>query len=240
MVRYDSTDGKIHSEQFSLVLGDNYVLSFQEEKGDVFEPVRGRIRLAKGRIRRVGADYLADVLLDAIVDNYYVVLEKLNERIEALEGPAALDPHPEILREIHQLKRDVIYLRKHVRPIRDEASDFLQGESNLIRDGTVPFLRDLHDHAVQVVDVVEAFRDALSGLQDLYLSSLSNRMNEVMKVLTIVATIFVPLTFVAGIYGMNFEFIPELGWKWGYLAFWVVVVGLAGGMLGFFRKKGWI
>jgi magnesium transporter len=240
MIRYDAADDQIHSEQISIVLGNDYVISFQEEEGDVFEPVRVRIRTAKGRIRRLGTDYLAYVLLDAVVDNYFVVLEKINERIEEMEEPAATDPKSEVLREIHQLKRDVIYLRKHVRPMRDVASELVRGESKLIRDETAPFLRDLYDHTIQVADVVEAFRDALSSLQDLYLSSVSNRMNEVMKVLTIVATMFVPLTFVAGIYGMNFEVIPELGWKWGYLAFWGVVVGLAAGMLGYFRKKGWI
>jgi magnesium transporter len=240
MVRYDAVADEMHSEQVSLILGDGYVLTFQEEEGDAFDPVRERIRSAKGRVRRSGGDYLADVLLDAIVDNYFVVLERLNERIEELEEPAATDPSPQILREIHQVKRDVIYLRKHVRPIRDVASELVRVESKLIREETIPFLRDLNDHVTQVVDVVEAFRDALSSIQDLHLSSVSNRMNEVMKVLTIIATIFVPLTFVAGIYGMNFDFMPELGWRWGYPAFWVVVAVLAGGMVLFFRNKDWL
>jgi magnesium transporter len=240
MIRYDRADDMIHSEQVSLVLGPDYVLSFQEEEGDVFEPVRERIRAGKGRIRRLGTDYLVDVLLDAIVDNYFVVLEKLNERIEALEEPVAADPRPEILQEIHQLKRDVIYLRKYARPMRDVVSELLRGDSEFIHDETTPFVRDLYDHSVQVVDAVETFRDMLSSLQDLYLSSVSNRMNEVMKVLTIIATIFVPLTFVAGIYGMNFAFIPELGWKWSYPVFWLVAVGIGAGMVAFFRRKRWL
>jgi magnesium transporter len=240
MVRYDEQDDQFHSEQVSIVLGADFVLSFQEEEGNVFEPVRERIRRGKGRIRNLGTDYLAHVLLDAVVDNYFVVLEKMNEYIEALEESVAADPSPEVLREIHRLKRNVIYLRKHARPMRDMASELLRGESELIHDETRPFLRDVYDHSTQVVDAVETFRDMLSGLQDLYLSSVSNRMNEVMKVLTIIATIFVPLTFVAGIYGMNFEHMPELGWRWSYPIFWVVVVAIGGSMIVFFRKKGWI
>jgi magnesium transporter len=240
MLRHDSERDEIRSEQVSIVLGPNFVLSFQEEERDVFEAVRERMRGGKGRIRRFGVDYLADALLDAIVDHYFVVLEKLHERIETLEEPIADDPQPEMLREIHQLKREVIYVRKYARPMRDVASELLRSESDLLHDETTPFLRDLYDHSIQVADAVETFRDTLSSLQDLYLSSVSNRMNEVMKVLTIIATIFVPLTFVAGIYGMNFEFMPELGWRWSYPIFWILVVGIGAAMLSFFRRRRWL
>ena len=240
MLYYNKEKNQISSEQISIVLGLHYVLTFQESAGDVFHPVRERIRRSKGRIRGEGPDYLAYALLDAIVDNYFAILETFGEQIDSLEDPLLQHPTPQLLERIHQVKREMIYLRKSTYPLREVIGALERGESKLVRKSTAIFFRDVYDHTIQVIDGVESFRDMTSSLQDLYLSSLSNRMNEVMKVLTIIATIFVPLTFLAGIYGMNFDFMPELKWKWSYLFFWIVTCGIGGLMLGYFRKKKWL
>jgi len=239
MVYMDDHTGHLTAEQISFVLGRNYVLSFQERYGDVFEAVRERLRAGKGRARKLGPDYLAYALLDAIVAHYFVVLEKLGEKIETLEQNLTDDPQPEHLQEIHALKREMIYLRRVVWPMRECVSGLERTESDLISETTDPFLRDLYDHVIQVIDAIESFNDTLSSLQDLYLSSVSNKMNEVMKVLTVIATLFVPLTFVAGVYGMNFEHMPELAWKWSYAVFWVVILAMSGTMLAYFKRNNW-
>ena len=241
MLYYDETDGEIRAEQISIILGSDFVLSFQETVGDIFNPLRDRIRQAKGRVRKMGPDYLAYNLLDAIVDNYFVVLEKLGEQIEGMEEELVTNPTPETLQRIHNLKREMIFLRKSVWPLREVVSRLERGESKLIHESTGIYLRDVYDHTIQVIDTVETYRDMLSGMLDIYLSSISNRMNQVMKVLTIIATIFIPLTFVAGIYGMNFEYMPELKWHWFYpKAFWLVILGIAALMLVYFRRKKWL
>jgi magnesium transporter len=241
MLYFDETEDEIRSEQISIILGSNFVLSFQEKVGDIFDPLRERIRNSKGRVRKMGPDYLAYALLDAVVDNYFVVLEKLGEKIEGMEEELVTNPTPETLQTIHNLKREMIFLRKSVWPLREVISRLERGESELIKDSTGIYLRDVYDHTIQVIDTVETYRDMLSGMLDIYLSSISNRMNQVMKVLTIIATIFIPLTFVAGIYGMNFEFMPELKWHWVYpWAFWLVMLGVAGVMLVYFRRKKWL
>jgi magnesium transporter len=241
MLFCDENDGEIRAEQVSIILGPNFVLSFQERVGDIFNPLRERIRSAKGRVRKMGPDYLAYNLLDAIVDNYFVVLEKLGEQIEGMEEELVTNPTPETLQKIHNLKREMIFLRKSVWPLREVVSRLERGESELIKDSTGIYLRDVYDHTIQVIDTIETYRDMLSGMLDIYLSSISNRMNQVMKVLTIIATIFIPLTFVAGIYGMNFEYMPELKWHWFYpKAFWLVMLGVAALMLVYFRRKRWL
>jgi len=240
MLQLDEASGDIESEQVSLVLGPGWVLSFQERTGDVFEPVRERVRHGKGRIRKGGPDYLAYALLDAVVDHYFVVAEQFGDEIESLEEELLGDPQTDLLETIHRFKREIIVVRRSVWPLREVVAAMTRDEIPLIQEATRTFLRDVHDHVIQVADIIESFRDILSGLQDLYLSSLSHRMNEVMKVLTIAATIFVPLTFIAGIYGMNFENMPELGWRWGYPAFWVVTVVVGGGMVLYFRRKRWL
>ena len=240
MLSYDEEEDRIISEQCSVILGSNYVISFQERVGDVFEPVRERLRKKRGRIRRMGADYLAYALLDAIIDHYFIVLERLDERIESLESAVMSDPGPETMHSIHFLKRELIDLRKSVWPLREMVSGLERGDSDLIQEGTRVFLRDLHDHTIQVIDTIETFRDMVTGMLDIYLSSVSNRMNEVMKVLTIMATLFIPLTFIAGVYGMNFEAMPELKWPWGYPLIWLVMIVVATFMIFFFRKKKWI
>jgi magnesium transporter len=240
MLFYDDETGVIESEQVSLILGPNYVISFQEKEGDIFDPVRERIRKGRGRIRKMKADYLAYALVDTLVDNYFIILEKLGEKIEGMEDDLVANPTPETLQTIHILKREMIFLRKSVWPLREVISSLERGESSLIYESTGIYFRDVYDHTIQVMDTVETFRDMVSGMLDTYLSSLSNRMNEVMKVLTIIATIFIPLTFVAGIYGMNFEFMPELKWHWGYFAALGLMVVIFIGMVAYFRRKTWL
>jgi len=240
MLFYDEKEGETKIEQVSLILGENFVISFQEREGDIFEPIRERIRKGKGRIRKMGADYLAYALLDAVVDNYFLILEKLGERLEDLEDRVVSNPQPETSQEIHKLKREMIFLRKSVWPLREVINSLERGESPLIKKACRIFLRDVYDHTIQVIDTVETFRDMVSGMHDTYLSSISNRMNEVMKVLTIIATIFIPLTFIAGIYGMNFEFMPELKWHGAYFAIWGIIVIVAVIMMIFFKRKRWL
>ncbi|MBN1221618.1 MAG: magnesium/cobalt transporter CorA, partial [Candidatus Aminicenantes bacterium] len=208
MLQYDEEGKETKAEQVSLILGKNYVISFQEKEGDIFESIRERIRNGKGRIRKMGPDYLTYAIIDAIVDNYFLILEKEGDRIEDLEERVISDPRPDTLQEIHRLKREMIFMRKSVWPLREVVNNLERGEFNLVQKTTRLFLRDVYDHTIQVMDSVETFRDMLSGMHDTYLSSISNRMNEIMKVLTIIATIFIPITFIAGIYGMNFEFMP--------------------------------
>jgi magnesium transporter len=240
MLRYDEEDNEVKSEQISLVLGDNFVISFQESKGDVFEPVRERIRKGRGWIRKMGSDYLAYALLDAIVDNYFVALEKLGEIIESTEDHLVQKPTPETLQTIHNLKREAITLRKSVWPLREVVSNMTRAETPLIHQDVNIYLRDVYDHTIQVIDTIESFRDMVPGMLDIYLSSISNKMNEVMKVLTIFASIFIPLTFITGGYGMNFAFMPELDWRWGYPTI-LIVMALAGiSMLFYFRRKKWL
>jgi magnesium transporter len=240
MLTYDEDQSHIKAEQVSFILGPHYLISFQEAEGDVFNFVRERIRKAKGRIRKSGCDYLAYALIDAIVDHYFLVLEKMGEKIELLEVDLLADTQTETLQSIHHLKREMIFFRKQVWPIREILSSLMKEEASLIQETTQIFIRDLYDHTIQVMDTIESFRDVLSGLQDLYLSTVSNRMNEVMKVLTIMATIFIPLTFIAGIYGMNFEYMPELKWPWAYPALWILLIAIFVFMIFWFKRKKWL
>lgn len=239
---YPGTDGRtIVSEQISLIAGSNFIISVQEGiEGDVFTTVRERLRNDKGRIRKMGADYLLYSLIDAVVDSYFSILEKLGEEIEATEDRLVTNPADKTLNEIHFLKRELIFLRKAVWPLREVISSLQRGESPLIQDGTRLYLRDVYDHTIEIIETVETFRDMASGMIDIYLSSISNRMNAVMKVLTIIATIFMPLTFLVGVYGMNFKHMPELEWPWAYPLLWLVMLLISAGMLLFFRKKKWL
>lgn len=240
MLTYEEDQGRISIEQLSMVIGKDFVLSFQEAPGDVFDQLRERIRSSKGKIRKMGTDYLAYAMIDAIVDNYFIILEKNGERLEDLQEEVLGAPTPEILNSIQQMKRDMIRFRRSVWPLREAISAMERGENVLITKGVEFYLRDLYDHTIQVLETVETFRDMISGILDLYLSSISNRMNQVMKVLTIIATIFIPLTFIAGIYGMNFEAMPELKWRYGYLAVWVVMISIGIVMLIGFKKRKWL
>ncbi len=240
MLIYNDKDEMIRSEQVSLVLGSNFVISFQEGVGDVFEQIRDRLRNDKGRVRKMASDYLAYALIDAIVDSYFIILEKLGEKIESMEEQLVAEPTNKTLRQIHSVKRELISLRRSVWPLRELINGLEKTESPLIKKSTRLYLRDVYDHTIQVIDTVETFRDMVSGMLDIYLSSLSNRMNAVMKVLTIIATIFIPLTFIAGVYGMNFKYMPELGWRWGYAAVLLVMTAVVGIMLIYFKKKKWL
>jgi magnesium transporter len=240
MLVFDETVDHIAAEQVSLILGPHFLISFQEKEGDVFDFVRERIRKARGRIRKSGCDYLAYALMDAVVDHYFVILEKLGDKIELIEDQLLEKPTPRILEDIHHLKREIIFFRKQVWPLREVINNLIKDPSELIQETTDIFLRDVYDHTFQVIETIESFRDVLSGLSDLYLSTVSNRMNEVMKVLTIMATIFIPLTFIAGIYGMNFEFMPELKWRWAYPGLWVVLILIFVSMIAWFKRKKWI
>jgi magnesium transporter len=236
----DAPDGEPEIEQISLVLGPNYVLSFQERQGDEFGPIRDRVRADKGRVRKAGADYLAYALIDLIVDQYFLVLERFGDRIESLEEELLAAPTPETAHSIHYLKREMALLRKAVWPLREVIGTLERSESPLIHESTKLYLRDVYDHTIQVIDTVETFRDILSGILDIYLSSVSNRMNEVMKVLTIISTLFIPLTFIAGVYGMNFQYMPELHWPWAYPLVWFVMLVISVLMVIFFRRKKWL
>jgi magnesium transporter len=240
MLSFDNQTEVIKSEQISLIVGDGFVISIQEVEGDLFNPVRERIRRGKGRIRKAGCSYLAYALIDAVVDHYFVILENLGEKIEGLEQDLMDNPSESLLESIHRLKREMILFRKQVWPMREMVNRLIKTESPLIHDSTGIFYSDVYDHVVQVTDTIESFRDILSGMLDLYLSTISNRMNEVMKMLTIMATIFIPLTFIAGIYGMNFEFMPELRMKYGYFIALGVMAAMGAGMVIYFKNKKWL
>ncbi|UCH26106.1 MAG: magnesium/cobalt transporter CorA [Trueperaceae bacterium] len=233
-------DGSPQSEQLSLVLGPDYVLTFQERPGDVFAPVRERLRRGKGRMRKLGADYLAYALIDVIVDSYFSVLEHYGDTLEELEEEILREPTPHSLERVNRLRRELLFLRKSIWPLRELMGTLQREESPVVSAVVVTFLRDAYDHSIQVIDTVETFREVLSGLHDFYLTSLSFKMNEVMKVLTIIATIFIPLGFLVGVYGMNFDVMPELHLRWGYPALWLFMVTLVAAMLVLFRRRRWL
>ena len=240
MFFFNEEENELEGEQISLIVGSNFVISFQEKQGDVFEQVRERLRNGKGRIRKKGSDYLAYALIDAIVDSYYNILEQLGENIESLQEELVADPQQEDLQIIQHLKRDMLFFRKSVWPLREVIGGLAKSESTLIKGDVLVYVRDVYDHVIQAIDTIETFRDMLSAMQEIYLSSVGNRMNQVMKVLTIIATIFIPMTFLAGIYGMNFKYMPELEWRYAYLVFWLVVVTVFIIMIALFKKKKWL
>jgi magnesium transporter len=241
MIRYDDSREELDVEQVSLVLSNNWLFSFQENvAGDVFEAIRERIRLGRGRIRKSQVDYLLYALIDAIVDHYFVVLEKLGDRIELLEDTLIANPKPSDLEKLYKLKGQVYYLRRAIWPLREVVATLAKKDSGLLQDSTLIYIRDVYDHTIQVIDNVEMMRDILSELLDIYLSSVSYRMNAIMKVLTIITTIFMPLSFIAGVYGMNFEHMPELKWVYGYPGVLGLMTLVTLFMLAFFRRAKWI
>lgn len=242
MVYYQNhAQNRLTSEQISIILAPNFVISFQEGiKGDVFDPIREKIKNPKSQIRKLGTDYLAYSLIDAIVDNYFDVIEKIGDRTESLEEELINNAKPATLQEIHRLKRTVIELRRSIWPLREVISKMQRSESPLITNHTKLYLRDIYDHTVLVIENIETLRDILSGMIEIYLSSISNRMNEIMKVLTMIATIFIPLTFIVGLYGMNFRFMPELDHPWGYPAILIIMTAVATTMIIYFKKKKWL
>jgi magnesium transporter len=240
MITFDEEAKELCAEHVSIILGRGFVLAFLENEGDVFEPIRQRIRSGKGRIRKCGADYLTYALMDAIVDNYFSVLEDLGEQIEEIEEEVVESPSSRTLKTVHQLKRELIFLRRSVWPMREVVNSMLRDESDLINSEARIFLRDLYDHTIHVIDTVETLRDIVAGMLEVYLSSVSNKLNQVMKVLTVMSSIFIPLTFVAGVYGMNFQHMPELTWHYGYPAVMGGMLVVAVGLLWLFHRKEWL
>lgn len=239
-IAYDQTARQMEIDHISLIFGKNYVLSFQESESTVFHNVRERLRGGKGHIRAMNADYLAYALMDAVVDNYFLAVERMENHIEDIDEQILAAPHPDALTDMHHLRRDIVRLRKAIWPLREEIGMLNKTESDLIHHETKVFLRDLYDHTIQIIDMVETLRDILGNIRDTYLSSVSNRMNEIMKVLTIIATIFIPLTFIVGVYGMNFEYMPELRWRWGYFLILGIMIFIVFGMVGYFKKNKWL
>lgn len=238
MIKYET---EMHGEQLSLVLLNDTVISFQEPQGgDAFDIIRNRLRQSKGRVRRLGADYLFYALMDAVVDWYFNAIERIGDKVEHIEEEIMKEPGRETLIKLYGIKREVIYLRKQIWPVRDMINNLLRSDSEFITSNTQLFFRDLLDHSTRIIDTVETHRDLLSGMMDIHLSTNSNKMNEVMKMLTIMSSIFIPVTFIAGVYGMNFDYMPELKSPYGYAMVWAVMLGIMGGLVYYFKKKKWV
>lgn len=240
VLTYNKDLKKIKSEQVSFVFIDNCIISFQERDIGVFDNVKNRIKISNGNIRKLGADYLLYTLIDAIVDSYFVMLENFGNKIDSVEDQLINKPEKGILKSIHNLKREMLFLRNSIWPLREVVSILIRGDNSHFTENTIVYLRDVYDHIIQIIDTVEVYRDMLSGMLDTYLSSIGNKTNDVMKVLTIISTIFIPITFLAGVYGMNFKYIPELELPYGYALFWVIVVIITLLMIRYFKKKTWI
>jgi magnesium transporter len=239
MIRYDSDTQMVVNEQLSLVAADRFVLTFQERPGDVFEPVRERIRRQKSRIRTSGTDYLACALMDTVVENYISVIEQIGEQIEDLEEEIITGHDSGVMEKINLYKRETNYLRKSIRPAREAVFQLSRLESDLIHENTRPFFKDLEDLIIHATEAIDTYRDLLTDQLNIYNSVVANKMNDIMKVLTIFAAVFIPLTFIAGVYGTNFEYLPELKYKYSYFVFWGVMIVIAGVSLYYFKKKKW-
>ncbi|KPK95913.1 magnesium transporter [bacterium SM23_31] len=240
MIAYDNEKDELKIDQLSLILGENFVITFQEYEDDIFDPLRKRIKNSIGRIRTRGPDYLFYALLDITTDYYFSILETLNIKIEYVDDNVVENPDPSLVGSIQKIKREILFLRKSIWPLREMVNTLIREEHHLIKESNLPYFTDLHDHTIQVVETLDIFRDMVIGILDLYNSSISNRMNEVMKVLTIIATIFIPLTLIVGIYGMNFEYMPELKMRWAYPVLWSIMICIFIGMLFYFRRKKWL
>jgi magnesium transporter len=240
MLRSNAETGDTEEEQLSLILGSRSLISVQEAPGDVFDAIRERIRNGKGRIRQRSADYLAYALMDAVVDEYFAIIETLSDRLELLEDSVLDDATRSDMANLHRLRGELLVVRRAIWPLREVFNSLIRNETPLISADTKVFLRDTYDHAVQLIDNIETLRDVVGGLMELYVSNVSMRMNEVMKVLTVVGTIFIPLTFIVGVYGMNFRFMPELDWPWAYPALWAIMIAIGGGMVVHFHRRGWL
>lgn len=240
MINWDDAREDFSYEQVSIILGSNFVISIEEKQSNLFKPILDRIKVPKGRVRSMEADYLAYILIDLLIDHYFLTQEFLGEYIEEIEDKLIEEPEIEILQSIYKLKRIVIELRKAIWPMRDVVNEFQRGDSELVNDYLQIYLRDLYDHIYRINDTVQNYREIVTGMLDLYLSSVSNKMNDIMKVLTIISTIFIPLSFLAGFYGMNFKYMPELASPIAYPILILIMILAAGAMLGFFRYKKWI
>jgi magnesium transporter len=240
MLHFDKNQEQVVGEQLSMVLGKGFLLTFQEQSGDTFDPVRDRVRRQKGRVRGSGVDYLAYALLDTVVDNYIFIIERLGEKVEDLEEEVLFSPSQAVLEKITHYKREMNYIRKSVRPFRELIMQLNSLDSDLISDKTVPFLRDMQGLALQSVEIIDTYREMLFDHLNVYNTGVSIKLNEIMKVLTIFSAIFIPLTFIAGVYGTNFEYLPELHYRYSYFAFWTVLLLVAVVMIRFFKKREWL
>lgn len=238
-IDFDESKLQMNTEHVSIYFYKGLVLSFQESSTDLFEAVRARIQSGKGRIRSSGADYLVYAIIDVVVDNYFLVLDEIEEKIEALESKILFNQDANDKQAIHNLKRELLLMRKSIAPLREAISRFSKCENEIIQDSTSLYLRDLHDHTIQIMDSIDSFRDLLNSLQDLYISEISFKMNQVMQILTLVSTIFIPLTFIAGIYGMNFTNMPELHSEYGYYIVWGIMLVITAGLIIYFKRKNW-
>jgi magnesium transporter len=229
----------IDYEQISFVLGKNFLLTFQEKEGDLFDGFRERIRLDQGRVRKKGADYLLYRLIDIIVDNYYNVLDNIGEHIERAEENIRKDSDNTTFQKIQQLKKELIFLHKALYPLRDALGKLVKDESNFIREENTQYFSDVYDHVIHIIDSLDTYRDLTASLVDIYINTQNTKLNEVIRLLTIISTIFIPLTFIVGVYGMNFDNLPELHWRYGYTFVWTIMILIAGAMVGFFKWKKW-
>lgn len=230
---------EIDYEQISFVLGKNFLLTFQEKEGDLFDHFRVRIKQDQGRVRKKQADYLMYRLMDITVENYYNVLDNIGEHIEEIESSIRSNTSDETFQKIQTIKKELIYLHKALYPLRDALGKILKDESNFIQEENTPYYSDVYDHVIHLIDSLDTYRDLTSGLTDIYINTQNSKLNEVIRVLTIISTIFMPLTFIVGVYGMNFELFPELQWRYGYATVWIVMLSIAGGMIGYFKYKKW-
>jgi magnesium transporter len=239
MIDFDSKEKNLVFDQVSIIFGKNYVISFQERPLEIYAPIIKRLKDEKSLLRDKGGDFIAYLLIDVLIDNYFMICEKTGENIEKLEDKLVINPTQKILGSVYKIKRDMLFMRKFIWPLREVVSKLEREPSGIISSNTKLYLRDVYDHVIQIIDTVETYRDMLSGMIDIYLSSMSNRLNEVMKILTIFSTIFIPLTFIASIYGMNFKYMPELFSKFGYPAIWIVMLGVTIFMIFYFKRKKW-
>lgn len=233
-------DATVEYEQISLLLLNNIVITFKEKPDDILDPIINRLGVAQSHIRAQGGDYLAYVIMDTVIDQYFALQDAFDDLIETVEDELLTEPTQNTLAAIQKIKRELVYLRRSISPLRELLASIHRSESPLLRERTKHYFTDVYDHAIRIIEALESYRDLISGMLDIYLSSLSNKMNETMKVLTVFSTLFIPLTFIAGVYGMNFEFMPELKWKWGYPLLWAVFIGISGLLLMFFRKRKWL
>jgi magnesium transporter len=233
-------ESHIQAEQISILVGHQTVLTFQESPGDVWDPIRLKLRTRGSQLRKTDASFLAYALIDATVDHVFPILEQFGDRLETLEDAVLAHPGPETIEEIHRIKRELLLVRRVMWPMREVLQRLHREPHECLSDVTRTYLRDVYEHAVQVIDIVETYRELATGLTETYMTAMSNRMNEIVKVLTIIGTIFIPLTFLAGVYGMNFHYLPELEWRWSYPVFWAVSIAIAGGMLAWFRSRKWL
>ncbi|MGR8940842.1 MAG: magnesium/cobalt transporter CorA [Gammaproteobacteria bacterium] len=239
-IALNNGDASVEYEQISLLLLDNIVFTFKEKPDEILDPIINRLNNEQSQIRSQGGDYLTYMIMDTVIDEYFALQDTFDELIETVEDELLANPTGHTLATIQKIKRELIFLRRSISPLRELLAALHRSDSTLLGERTKHYFTDIYDHAIRIIEALESYRDLISGMMDIYLSSVSNKMNETMKVLTVFATIFIPLTFIAGVYGMNFDYMPELRWKWAYPALWIVFVLIAAVLLFFFKKRNWL